>query len=232
MEESNKTVEGEQTESKQNELQKETTDPYMNKKPVVGKARSRTSGTRTLSKPSATSPSKSRSSALIPSNQASNNTQAEIPVNKNTSATKAVPSSSTSKANVLIVPDEITSPDREQKKETEHMNQKSFKSDHVTGNKKSTDGHKTKGDTIATTSSKAEKDLDQRNKQRGSGKDLKTLKKKAEKSEKKVTKLKKKFKKAKKNEVKKSMLKLLKDKIIKAVVKLKRRMKKLKKAKA
>ena len=54
MENSKKDVEGEQSDSPQNELKKGTTDPYMNKKPVVGKARARArgvSGTKNSNRP-------------------------------------------------------------------------------------------------------------------------------------------------------------------------------------
>ena len=87
MEKSKEAVEGEQSNSPQNELNKENTAPSMNKKPVVGKASARARGV------SGTKNSSPRSSA-----------------------SKAVPASSTSKTVATGVTNEINHIDAELKK--------------------------------------------------------------------------------------------------------------------
>lgn len=221
MEETKKAIEGEQPDSKQNELKKETTDVLMNENPVVRKELLKASeilGARASSRKSSTTSSGGKSTSSGSSKQEKN--QTATPRKRNKVVSKAVPTSSTSKMVVSGESDESIPLDRELKNKTDATDQKGSSTNEKKVNKKAAGGKKTDGDS------------DQLKEQRGSGKDLKALKKKAEKSEKKVGKLKKKFKKAKKNEVKKSKLKLLKDKIIKAIVKFKRRMKKLKNANA
>jgi hypothetical protein len=94
MEESNKAVEGEQPDSNQNELKKETTDPLKNESPVVKRALKKASeilGARgTSGRSSATSPRSSGSSKQ-------EDQQGSISGHKRTPP-KAAPIASTSKA--------------------------------------------------------------------------------------------------------------------------------------
>ena len=80
MEETKEAVEGKQPNSSQNELKKETTDPFMNKKPVVRKApvrASEASGMKSSAKPAA--PARSRSSASTSPNQRNHSVETKTP---------------------------------------------------------------------------------------------------------------------------------------------------------
>ena len=200
MEKSKKAVEGEQLNSHQNELKKETTDPNMNKKPVVRKARAGARGISGTKNAFSTS-----------------------------SASKAIPASSPSKTMASGVINEIIPMDTEVKKETGTIGQNISKTDKKMDNKKSAVDNMAKGEINSTLQSDSKKNSNKLKGNSDSGKELKTLKKNTKKAVKKVVKLEKKIKKAKKKDVKKSTLQILKDKLLKAFSKLKRSNKKLKK---
>lgn len=228
MEELNKAVEGEQPDSNQNELKKETTDPLKNESLVVKRALKKASeilGARSTSGRSSTASSRSRSTAPGSSKQEG---QKSPRSGLKSTPTKAAPTASTSKAVASGEPEEDRS--MEPAIETNLVDQKGSRGGEKNGNRKSVSDQQSKGEAITSPSSGSERDSDQHQGKPEGDKELESLKRKAEKAKKKVSKLKKKYKKAKKKEVKKSKLNLLKDKIIKANTKLKRRKKKLEKA--
>ncbi|HEY3372757.1 MAG TPA: hypothetical protein VGK10_18035 [Prolixibacteraceae bacterium] len=200
MEESKEAVEGEQPASHQDELKKETTDPFMNKKPVVRKARSKASAVLVTKKPASTS-----------------------------SASKAVPASSSSKPMASGASPITNLPDEDLKKHAGHNGHKASKDVVKTDLHKSGVATKPKSGSDKPVHAKAEVTSIAQKGKEVSEKPLKTLEKSTKKAEKKVVKLKKKVKKAIKKDVKKSKLQILKDKLLKAFSKLRRSSKKLKK---
>ena len=112
MEESKKTVEGEQPDSNQNELKQEATGTSsLNNKPEARKALIKASkilGTRNSSKKSTAPPSQDRSNASIASTQVKRLKQPKAPENKTPLTSKAILASSVSKTMVPEVPDEIS----------------------------------------------------------------------------------------------------------------------------
>lgn len=200
METSKKDVEGEQSQSHPNEVKKETTDPSINKKPVVGNPRARARGMAGTKKAS-----------------------------PELSAAKTIPASSPSKTVASRGGNVIMPIETGLKKETGTNGQNIYKTDEKMNDKKSAVDNKAKGGKYTALESKSKNTSNKLKVKADAEKGLKTLNKNAKKAERKVVKLEKKVEKAKKKDVKRSTLQVLKDKLLIAFSKLKSSNKKLKK---
>lgn len=198
----------------------QTTDPYMNKKPLVGKARPRTpaaSGAKTSSRASSTFAARSKSN---PSTSA---------LRKDTGKAEPKNTADSTEKKVMVsgVTDEVAPIESVFQRETEPVGEEIptivERDEYV----QSIADQLNPGEEDRGGQEDRDQDSKKSKKDKKPGKKVKKMEKKAEKAEKKVDKLKKKVQKAKKKEVKKSKLRILKEKLIKAFSKWQRRKKKL-----
>jgi len=235
METSNKAGEVEQPKSNQTNQRKETTDPYMNKTPVVGKARARTpvsSEAKSLSRSSSPSSSARRSTSSRSAAQKNNTTRAKQSGNSNASVSKDTPEADSTKIMVSEVSNEVLPIDRELKKETEPSGPNTTSGGERADYIKSVAGNRKEEEQTADLQFGEENNMDNLQKDTEPRKGLKKLRKKSIKAEKKVDKVMMKYKKALKDEVKRSKLKTIHQKLIKAFSKLRKRHRKLREAEA
>lgn len=230
MAESNKAVKGEQPKGNQKNPRKETTDPYMNKTPIVGKARPRkppASGTKTVSKASPSPASRSRNNNSGSSAQKGGKTDAGPSNNQNTPAAGDITDDSTKKVMVSEVSEEVapleSALNQQREPVGEEMPSVVERDEYVQSvaellKEESDDIHQQDQD---------DQDQKKGRKSNNREKKIRKLEKKAEKAEKKVDKLMDKYKTAQKAEVKRSKLQNIKDKLLTAYAKLRKRHRKL-----
>ncbi|HET6558292.1 MAG TPA: hypothetical protein VFG54_13320 [Prolixibacteraceae bacterium] len=230
MAESNKAVKGEQPKDNQKDAQKETTDPYMNKNPVVAKARPRkpaASGTKTVSKASSSTASKSRGNGSASSAQKGNRTGARPSGNQNTSASDNKNEDTTKKIMVSKVSDDVVPIEGA-------LNQTAGPTEQDVPAIVQRDEYvQSVAEQLTNGEERAQQLVgDKRDKKKGKKEDkrekkVRKLEKKSQKAEKKVDKLMDKYKTAQKEEVKRSKLQNIKDMLLKAYAKLRKRHRKL-----
>lgn len=230
MAESNKTVKGEQPKGNQKDPKKETTDPYMNKTPIVGKARARkpaASGTKAVSKASTSSASRSRSNSSGSSAQKGSKTSAKASGIQNDSASGKADDDTNKKVMVSGLTDEVVPLESA-------LNQQSVPMGEEIPSVVERDEYvQSVADLLKEESEDIQQqDQDDQDSKKGKKQDkrekkVRKLVKKAEKAEKKVDKLMGKYKKAQKEDVKLKKLHNIKDLLLKAYATLRKRHRKL-----